>query len=179
MSHISVDQRISLEQARPIAEEVRQALAPCCTRLEVAGSIRRQRPTIGDIEIVAIPKQVPAGLFGDESTVHPAFCQAVNQWPAVKGQPTGKHTQRILPGGVKLDLFMADADNWGLILVIRTGSWAFSRDMLGAHCKKRGYKSIEGRLTRLRDGQVMPIREEAELFALLGVPYVEPPAREV
>ena len=34
----------------------------------------------------------------------------------MKGEPTGKYTQRRLPEGLTLDLFMADANNWGLIL---------------------------------------------------------------
>jgi DNA polymerase/3'-5' exonuclease PolX len=140
---------------------------------------RRQRPTIGDIEVVCIPQQVPGGLFSDEFTVDPEFCAAVNQWPAVKGQPTGKYTQRSLPGGMKLDLFMADVDNWGLIYAVRTGSATFSHQVLATQWVKRGYKSIEGRLTRLSDGQVIPIREEADLFTLLRIPYLNPAAREV
>jgi hypothetical protein len=46
---------------------------------------------------------------------------------AFLGQPTGKHTRRILPCGMKLDVFMVTADTWGLQLAIRTGSAAFSK----------------------------------------------------
>src|SRR5262245_1970482 len=112
MSRTTPDQRLPLAQAIILAEEVCDVLRPFCTRLEVVGSIRRQRPTIGDIEIVCRPRQVPGGLFADELTVDPGFVAAVNQWPAVRGQPTGKYTQRQLPSGMTLDLFMADADNW-------------------------------------------------------------------
>jgi DNA polymerase/3'-5' exonuclease PolX len=96
-----------------IAEQARAALAPSCHRIEIAGSIRRRRPQVKDIELVAIPKQVATGLFGDEWVTDPDFCAVVNQWPAIKGQPTGKYTQRWLPEGITLDLFMADAENWG------------------------------------------------------------------
>jgi hypothetical protein len=40
-------------------------LAPCCARIQVAGSVRRRKEVVGDIEVVAIPRYVPAGLFGD------------------------------------------------------------------------------------------------------------------
>jgi hypothetical protein len=53
---------------------------------------------------------------------------------------------------------------------VRTGSAAFSYQVLATQWVRRGYKSIEGRLTRIRDGQVVPIREEADLFTLLGLP---------
>jgi DNA polymerase/3'-5' exonuclease PolX len=121
---------------------------------------------------------VPAGLFGDALITDPDFCAAVNQWPAVKGKPEGKYTQRRLPDGIMLDLFMADVENWGLIFAIRTGSADFSRHILATGWVKAGYHSEDGRL-RTRDGTIVPVREEQDLFALLGIPFVEPEAREV
>jgi DNA polymerase/3'-5' exonuclease PolX len=170
---------MELTHALAIAERVHAALAPFCDRLEIAGSVRRRTPQVKDLELVAIPKQVPADLFGAERQVDPAFCAVVTQWVKVKGEPTGKYTQRLLPEGLKLDLFMADADSFGLIYAVRTGSADFSHRVLATQWVKQGYKSHGGRLMRLRDGQVIPIREEAELFALLGLPWVEPPKREV
>jgi hypothetical protein len=81
-----------------MAEDVHNALAPYCTKICIAGSIRRRKPDVKDCEIVAIPRQVPGGLFGDELTVDPGFIDAVNRWPRVKGEPTGRYTQRVLPG---------------------------------------------------------------------------------
>jgi DNA polymerase/3'-5' exonuclease PolX len=86
-------------QALILAEEALNALKPYCERALIAGSIRRMKPEVKDIELVAIPKQVPAGLFGDTLEVDPDFCAAVCRWPKVKGEPTGKYTQRGLPGG--------------------------------------------------------------------------------
>jgi DNA polymerase/3'-5' exonuclease PolX len=163
--------------ALAIAEQAHTALAPSCDRIEIAGSIRRLKPEVKDIELVAIPRLVPAGLFGDEREVDPKFCAIVNQWPKVKGEPTGKYTQRVLPGGMKLDLFIADTENWGLILAVRTGSAAFSHQVLGRRWVQRGYTSVGGRLTR--GGVVIPIHEETDLFALLQLPWVEPWAREM
>ena len=166
-------------EALLVAEEALNVLAPHCERIAISGSVRRRKPEVKDIEVVAIPTRVVSNLFGDETAVDPTFCAAVNQWPKVKGEPTGKYTQRVLPSGLKLDLFMADVDNWGLIYAVRTGSAAFSHQVLATQWVKRGYNSVDGRLTRARDGQVVPIREEADLFTLLGLAYVEPTAREV
>jgi DNA polymerase/3'-5' exonuclease PolX len=164
-------------QALVLAEEALNALVPYCDRISIAGSIRRQRPLVKDIELLAIPRLVPGGLFGDEPEVDPGFCIVVNQWRKVKGEPTGKYTQRVLPGGLVLDLFTADADNWGLQLAIRTGSAGFSEHVLARRWVQLGYHSEHARLTR--NGVVTPIREETGLFALLKLPWVEPWAREV
>jgi DNA polymerase/3'-5' exonuclease PolX len=118
-------------QAVILAEEALNTLKPYCDRICIAGSIRRMKPECKDIELVCIPRMVPGGLFGDEPEVDPGFCAVVNQWSKVKGEPTGKYTQRVLPGGMALDLFMADAENWGLILAVRTGSAGFSHRVLG------------------------------------------------
>jgi DNA polymerase/3'-5' exonuclease PolX len=120
---------------------------------------------------------VPAGLFGDALEVDPGFCAVVNQWAAVKGRPDGKYTQRVLPDGMVLDLFMADVDNWGIVLAVRTGSAAFSHHILAAGWVKAGYRSEAGRLRK--QGQIIPVREEHDLFTLIGLPWVEPESREV
>jgi DNA polymerase/3'-5' exonuclease PolX len=179
MSSTAVTQRLPLAEAQAIAEEVYEALRPHCDRIQIAGSVRRRRETVGDLEVVCIPRQVPRGLFSDETEVDPAFIEAVNQWPRLKGQPTGKQTQRRLPSGLMLDLYMVTADTWGLQLAIRTGSAAFSEHVLAKRWSQMGYTSKGAELHHRRDGHVVRLREEADVFAFLGLPWVEPWAREV
>jgi DNA polymerase/3'-5' exonuclease PolX len=163
--------------ALELAEEALNILNPHCERILIAGSIRRMKSEVKDIEICAIPKYVSGGLFGDEPEVDPDFIATVNQWPAVKGQPTGKYTQRVLPGGMKLDLFIADPENWGYQLVLRTGSADFNRKKMLPALKAHGYAMDEGYIWH--HGQIMPTREETDLWALSGLPWLEPWAREV
>ena len=40
----------------PITERLVSILAPFCERIEIAGSLRRLKPEVGDIELVVIPK---------------------------------------------------------------------------------------------------------------------------
>jgi DNA polymerase/3'-5' exonuclease PolX len=47
---------MELSRAREIAKRVLVLLRPFCERAEIAGSIRRGKPEVGDIEIVVIPK---------------------------------------------------------------------------------------------------------------------------
>jgi DNA polymerase/3'-5' exonuclease PolX len=82
-----------IAQATVIAERVKAELAPYCERIEIAGSVRRRKPQVKDIELVAIPRQVTADRFGDETATDPAFCALVNCWTKIKGEPMGKYTQ--------------------------------------------------------------------------------------
>ncbi len=114
---------MKLSTAQAIAEQIKGKLAPFCERIEIAGSIRRKRPEVGDVEIVCVPKTVPCGLFRDMAERVPGFVKTVNRWFAVKGNAEmGKYTQRILPDGINLDLFMLDEFDFWRQFVIRTGS---------------------------------------------------------
>jgi DNA polymerase/3'-5' exonuclease PolX len=157
-------------KALEIAEKVKAQLAPHCDRIEIAGSIRRKKPFVKDIEIVAIPKPYDVGLF--ESGI----ATVVKEWPKVKGELPCKYTQRILPEGIALDLFFADKENWGLIYAMRTGSADYSHKVLGTGWVQSGYRSVEGYLCS--NGKRIAVPEEEDLFRLIGVNYVEPEKRD-
>lgn len=162
------------EQAEEIAERIKMEMKPFCSRIEIAGSIRRKKPEVKDIEIVAIPLPYQTGLFED------GLAAIVNKWQKVKGEMEYgicKYTQRILPDGIKLDLFFADEVNWGFIYAIRTGSADYSAKILGAGWVANGYKGIDGQLTY--QGKVIEVREEADLFRRAGIKYIEPEYRNV
>lgn len=156
-------------KALEIAERVKALLAPHCERIEIAGSIRRKKDECKDIEIVAIPKPYETGLF--ESGI----AEIVNQWEKVKGELPCKYTQRILPEGIKLDLFFAEPANWGLIYAIRTGPAEYSHKVLACAWVARGYHSFEGYLHVGKKKYAVP--EEIDLFNRLSINYIEPELR--
>jgi DNA polymerase (family 10) len=160
--------------ANEIAEAVLEQLRPHCKRIQIAGSIRRMKENVGDIEIVAIPLPYSTGMFED------GLAKIVNQWEKVKGEleyGKSKYTQRILPEGIKLDLFFAEEDNWGYTLALRTGSADYSHKMLASGWSRRGFKSIDGYLWK--DGERYEVKEERELFDIVGIPYIEPEKRNL
>ena len=158
-------------EAHKIAQEVLEQLKPYCERIEIAGSIRRKKAEVGDIEIVAIPKPFGIDLSQD------GIAKVVNQWEKVKGEMPCKYTQRILPSGIKLDLFFAEEGNWGLIFAIRTGSAEFSRYVLANGWVRNGFKSSGGFLFKY--GEKFDVKEEKDLFNLIGIHYVEPENRNL
>lgn len=159
------------EDALRIAHATLEQLRPHCVRAEIAGSIRRRKSEVGDIEIVIIPKPYELGLF--ESGI----ASVVNKWKKVRGELPCKYTQRILPEGIALDLFFAEEDNWGNIFAIRTGSADYSHKILATQWVKRGFKSIDGYLWR--EDERYDIREESDLFRLIGIPHIEPEYRNI
>ena len=161
---------VQLDRATEIAERIKAELAPHCDRIEIAGSIRRRKAFVGDIEIVAIPKPYDVGLFAS------GIAPIVNAWPKVRGELPCKYTQRMLPDGIALDLFFATRENWGLIYAIRTGSAEYSHRVLAHGWSVRGFKSVEGVLHNSA-GRPVATPEEEDLFRIAGVAWVPPEKR--
>jgi len=159
------------KKAKLIADQVLSDLKPHCDRIEIAGSIRREKEYPNDIEIVAIPKPYGTDLF--ESGI----ATVINKWEKIKGELPCKYTQRLLPEGIKLDIFFASPENWGLIFAIRTGSADYSRFILATGWVKLGYHSKNGILTK--DETEYPVREEIDLFKLLGLKWIDPQFRVI
>jgi len=136
--------KITLTQANSLAARIMAELASVCVRVEIAGSIRRKKSTIGDIEIVCIPKtETVCNLFGEPvSTTRVAFDDKLQSLVAdgrfAKPTKNGeKFKQFGIPAvsGLHLDLFMATPENWGLIFAIRTGCAEFSQQLVTQRSK--------------------------------------------
>lgn len=169
-----VDGKYHYADALAIATAVMEELRPHCLRIEIAGSIRRKKELVGDIELVVIPKPYTTG------DVESGIALVVNKWTKVKGEMQygkTKYTQRVLPEGITLDLFFATEDNWGLVLAVRTGSADFSHKVLACGWVRQGFKSVGGHL--FRDGVKHEVREERDLFEMLGVIYRDPDTRNL
>jgi hypothetical protein len=101
--------------------------------------------------------------------MHSHHTTSAHEICAHRGRGSSKLT---LPmhGGLQLDLFLAQPDNWGLTLLVHTGSAAFSTALLARWKRRHGIGrdqpgSIDGRLVA-RDGRVVPTPEEETVFVL-------------
>jgi len=166
-----------LQEARALAQSAVYVLSPHCERIEIAGSIRRHKPEVKDAEIVCVAKRVhwANDLFGCDDLVDPDFIRAVNQWVGLKGKPDGKYTRRLLPWGLELDLFMTTPEQWGTILLIRTGPLEFSKRVMGTLLPRQGYKCEGGYIWK--GGVKVPTPEEIDVFRMAGIAWVEPERR--
>ncbi len=167
-------------EALAIAERLVALLRPGTERIEIAGSVRRRKPECGDIELVAIPKQMrELNMFGGLITTGSALdvILAEQPWRAIKN---GQCYKQFDIGPCMLDLFIATPEKWGCVFTIRTGSAEFSHRLvtkkrLGGLCP--AYISFnDGRLWN--NGIVQPTPEEADVFRLLGIDWISPEKRE-
>jgi len=179
--------RLSFQDALTQAQELTHALAPSCARIEIAGSIRRQCPYVGDIELVAIPHYDPlvdlfSQVYGQQSRLDFALDHLVAAARLIPGDKQGERYKKFIvpPYDVQLDLFITDPDGWGVVFTQRTGSADFSRWLMtpqaqgGAmpgnmRCHDRRLWRHGGRLTT---------PDEQDVFNEIGIPWTAPRHRE-
>lgn len=127
--------KIPLKQAQALAEKIIKELSPACARIEVAGSVRRKKPEVGDIEIVCIP-EMQLDLFGDPSgsilDIHLEQLAEAGRILKSEGEnkrwgPKWKSFHPAARPELKVDLFITTAPEWGYTFTIRTGPSDFSR----------------------------------------------------
>ena len=162
--------------ALPVATHIMTALAPACKRIALAGSLARESPVVGDIEIVCIPR-IPTNLFGDPDPQQATMLDHTLADLIISGQlaaPTLNGPKQkqfmLLPSGLTLDLFITSPQQWGVIYTLRVGPATFSRKIVTS----RQYGGLldpacvvrEGRVYRLGEVQATP--EPEDFFRFLG-----------
>jgi DNA polymerase (family 10) len=175
--------RMSLPFARHLAEDMVSLLRPKCDRIEIAGSIRREKPSIGDVEIVMIPRLHTAfNLFGDSivkrETDDITAALLVDGFTLLKNGDHFKQA-RLQGGSVVFDLFLTTPEQWGMIFTIRTGSADFSHRLVTQRNKGGllpSYMHVKGGLLWAGD-KVIPTPEERDVFNAIGLPWIEPSER--
>lgn len=191
-TEVTVKQKLPLEAASIVAEAFSHHLSPHAERIEVAGSIRRRKPEVGDIEIVMIPKLYreqdllgqPTGPWKDtidQGIASYIQCESPDpSKPALVKLNDGtkyiKLHETIID--VQIDLFVVRKPaQWGPIISIRTGSAAFSKQLV-IDLKKRGLRSEDGRVLDENDNQI-DCPEEINFFRAAGRKMIAPWLREV
>jgi len=176
---------MNLQWAQGIAAGMMRALRPFCERIEIAGSIRREkRHDIGDVEIICIPRR-KRPEFGQPLTLPLlAEIERLRQLEVVSyrydkngRKSAGEKYQRLLWGATPLDLFLVTPETWGLGLVIRTGDADFSHRLVTPR-QYGGAMPVAWRMDGLRiaiDGEgLLDTPEEADVFNALGLPWIVP-----
>lgn len=156
-----------LEQISNIAEDTVEMLRKYCKRIEIAGSIRRQKASPKDIEIVCI---------ADGCRLEKAFVD-MKFSTNIQFTKNGVKYKRFLWSGVWHDLFITDEDNWGLIYMIRTGPKDYNIRLVNA-LKKRGYTMEDGRLYKEEKNNQLVIKTEQDIFDILNCRFIEPKNRK-
>jgi DNA polymerase (family X) len=173
------DRRLLLNQAAALVDELLGPLEAALGvgRIVPAGSFRRRRETIGDLDLLAEtaePSDV-VGTFVDLPSVE-----------AVIGRGPHKAAVRLGGRGPQVDLMVMPPDAGGTYLIHFTGSKEHNV-RLRAMARDRGWSLSEHGFARIdEDGEIVTgegaelrtFATETEAYAFLGLPYIEPELRE-
>ena len=174
---------MELAIAKQMADSIVEAIGPACHRAHVAGSIRRQKPEVKDIEIVAIVNDyedlyrrlAPFGRF-----IKPGVPDIID-WPP---KPKARYVRMLIGESIKLDLFVANPNNFGALYAMRTGSgiapdgkMGFIPGLFAAWKRKSGGGKMTNCMPTTPDKVQIPVPEEKDFFDLCGVEWVPPEMR--
>lgn len=159
--------RMNLGMAFPVAKRIVEALRKetGSEKIEWAGSLRRMKENIGDIDILATgPK-------------HEKIIEAFTHLPEVKQILASGETKAsvIVEGGLQIDLRVVDEDSYGAALQYFTGSKAHNIHLRGI-AKGKGIKINEYGV--FKGDKKIGGREEEDVYKALGMMWIEPELRE-
>ncbi|NJO82400.1 MAG: hypothetical protein HC828_05980 [Blastochloris sp.] len=167
-------------QALSITQSLVQELRPVCERLLITGSLRRGCPTIGDIELVVIPKMEPVlDMFGDTVDQRALLDECLTRL-SLTFSKNGPRWKQFPWREQTVDLFIqVDPATWGMNATIRTGSQTFSEWLVTARQYGGGLPApLISQDARLWDGTTaLDTPEELDVFRVLGLPWVAPQDR--
>lgn len=160
--------RTPLGVALPLAREVIAYLREFTDAqdLTAAGSVRRQEPTVGDVDIVCTSEN--AG----------AVVSAFTAWDRAEAVLAEGPTKASiwLAGGLQIDLRVLPAHLYGNLLQHFTGSREHNIQFREL-AVRRNLRVSENGIVDLTDGRTIVCRTEEEVYATLEMPYIPPEMR--
>ena len=163
------DRRISLGRALSVYLDVSSALrgVPGLHRLEAAGSLRRRRETIGDIDLM--------GTADDPEPVLRALTELPQVSEVLVHGP--KKVSVLLDRGIQVDLRIVEEKVYGSLIQYFTGSQQHNV-LLRERARRQGLSINEYGITNLESGEVEEFADEESLYERLGLQYIPPELRE-
>lgn len=161
--------RHPLGKVLPLANELREhiyASAPV-EKLVIAGSLRRWKETIRDIDIIATSK--------DPDTVMKVFTRMPYVNRIITKGPTKSSV--VLKDGIQVDIRVVEEESFGSALAYFTGSKEHNI-RLRELASKAGLKINEYGIFRENDNRKLGGKSEEDIYNVLGLQYVPPELRE-
>ena len=171
---------MELEKAKAIAGELKRLLEPACERIAIAGSMRREKPDVGDIELLCIPKFID-GIDQLDREIGILVAQRILGFRrnklGSKVYGTKNKLMVHLPSGIGVDVFSTTPGCWAVSLVVRTGGEKTNKRIATAALRK-GYRfHAYGSGFSTLQGDIV-CHSEREVFEAVDLPYREPWERD-
>lgn len=161
--------RVLIDTAMGVAEEIVAALSEVegCVECTYAGSLRRVRDTIGDVDILA--------AAADSKPLMEAFVRLPIASEVIASGPT--KTSIRTRRGLQVDLRVVAPEAWGAALQYFTGSKAHNIRIREIAVHKK-LKLSEYGLFDAETGELLVSKTEQEVYEKLGLPWIAPTLRE-
>lgn len=163
---------MELRKATQIADELVSKLRPYCDRIEIAGSIRRGKKEIHDIDIVAILDQdrlFNGGYLGEKHLI------GTMAWSV---RANGRSLASFIYRSVSVDIYWATPQNWATLLLIRTGSKEHNIRLCQLARQKGWQLKANGAGLFNEHNQRIAGDTEEDIFEALGIVFIPPEKRE-
>jgi DNA polymerase (family 10) len=164
------ERRTPIAEAIRVGRDVAEAVSaiPGVERAEVAGSLRRFRETVGDIDVIVVST-------GDPEAIMERFVTL----PVVRDVVASGARKSAIIGasGLQVDLRVVRPEQFGAAAVYFTGSKAHNVH-LRRLALERGWTLNEYALSSVEDGTVIASTTEEEVYRALGMVWVPPELRE-
>ncbi len=159
---------LELSKAKMLASQISDQIKPLCIRLELVGSIRRQKPVVGDIDFVVATTDSTWAKITSCFKKSNIICS---------GTQLIKVNCLVDDALFQADFYRAYENNFGIQQLIRTGSAEHNTWLASfALSKEMRLKYSEG---LLKDGQVLAGKTEESVFDALGLSRPKPEEREI
>jgi len=159
----SFEKRMLLPEAEGVFQKMSAYFAALGIGVGMAGSLRRGKSTVGDLDLLSTDPQVVDAIKGC-----PGVAQVLESGP--------KRTSVKLEDGVQVDVRLFDADEYGAAMMYFTGSKDHNIALRNLAIEK-GLKLNEYGLFG-KDGKRLVGRTEEEVYRKLGLEYIPPELRE-
>ena len=170
-SEVTVVPELDLQEAEKIATQVKAAVETHCERIEVAGSIRRQKSKVHDIDFVVVTKNDAEWQKINEKL------KKLKAKPNCSGNSVIKAFLPCQNGLFQVDFYRAKPETFGILLLVRTGSAEHNVWLAGcAISKGMRIKYSEG---LIKDNSTIAGETEKGVFEALGLPCPLPSEREI
>ena len=162
---------LDLREAEKPANQIKTLVCTHCDKIEIAGSIRRQKPKVHDIDFVVVAKSDFEWQKISEEL------KRLKAKPNCQGNSVIKAFLPCENGCFQVDFYRAQPSTFGILLLVRTGSAEHNMWLAGcAISKGMRIKYSEG---LIKDGVAVAGETEQGVFEALGLPYPLPSEREI
>ena len=154
---------MKLSDGQKLAEEILKILHPFCEKVAIAGSIRRHKAEVHDVDLVLIPKPL---------------VDIVGILQSKLGAKVEKRGSRIISlkiNDVGVDLNLATKESFVPLLLFRTGSWQHNMK-LASKAKRLGLKFSPYGV--FKNGKRVDDNTGEGIFKVLGEDYISPEERD-